>query len=292
MSRTVGGEKGWVTRADRHLEVRKAELRVRVAGGELYAEEHGAGEPLILIAGLGQALWIWRWSLPALAQHRRVLVYDARGTGRSTAPLEPCTVDAMAEDAEAVLQAAGVTRADVLGFSMGGYVALTLALAQPARVRSLVLAGTGAGGPGRVPRPPEVRAAFAEAWGLEPAEFGRRTLPHALAPGWPERNPERIEEILAARLERPTSYEAISAHAEACYGFYRAGVEVERIQAPALVVHGDADRIIPVENGRMLASRLPSAEYVELPGRGHDLMLEDPEAFSRAVLDRCRPSRP
>jgi pimeloyl-ACP methyl ester carboxylesterase len=58
---------------------------------------------------------------------------------------------------------------------------------------------------------------------------------------------------------------------------------------PALVLHGDADEIVPVENGRMLAARLPGAELVELPGRGHNLPLEDPEAFNRLVegfLDR------
>jgi len=259
------------------------ERSVAVAGGALYAEEHGGGAPLLLIGGLGQGLWVWRWVLPALAERRLVLVYDARGTGRSSAALEPCTVETMADDAEAVLRAAGADRADVLGFSMGGYVALTLALARPALVRSLVLVGTGAGGADRVPRPPEVRTAYAQAWGLEPAAYGRRTLPYTLATGWPERNPERYEEILAARLEHPTSYEAIAAHAEACYAFYRSGCRVERVRARTLVVHGDADRIVPVANGRMLAARLPSPEYVELAGHGHNLTLEAPETFSSLV---------
>jgi pimeloyl-ACP methyl ester carboxylesterase len=65
----------------------------------------------------------------------------------------------------------------------------------------------------------------------------------------------------------------------ACYAFYEAGCEAELISVPALVVHGNEDLIVPVENGRRLASRLPNAEYVELPGCGHNLMLEDPEAL-------------
>jgi 3-oxoadipate enol-lactonase len=60
---------------------------------------------------------------------------------------------------------------------------------------------------------------------------------------------------------------------------------VERIDAPALVVHGDADVIVPVENGRALASRLPNARYVELPGRGHNVQLEDPATVNRIVLE-------
>ena len=247
----------------------------------LHTEEQGQGEPLLLHAGLGQGSWVWRWVLPALARSFRTIVFDTRGTGRTPAPREPYGIGELASDAAAVL--AG-RRAHVLGFSMGGYVALTLALRQPQLVRSLVLAGTGAGGPDRVPRPPEVRAAFEAAFRRPPDEYGRLTTPYTLAPGWPEANRQRYEEILAARLERPTPYETIAAHAAACYRFYGEGLEVERIDVPALVVHGDADRIGPVENGRLLAVRLKRAEYVELPGRGHNLMLEDPQAFARAVL--------
>ncbi|HEY6068763.1 MAG TPA: alpha/beta hydrolase, partial [Gaiellaceae bacterium] len=75
------------------------------------------------------------------------------------------------------------------------------------------------------------------------------------------------------------------AHAEACYGYYANGAGVEGIDVPALVVHGVEDLIIPVENGRMLAARLPGAKLVELPGRGHNLMLENPDALNRLVLD-------
>jgi pimeloyl-ACP methyl ester carboxylesterase len=245
--------------------------------GGLYVRERGDGALLLLHAGLGQGSWVWRWVLPTLAERFRTIVFDTRGTGRSPSSHAPYGIEDLATDAADVLSG---RRAHVLGFSMGGYVALTLALREPELVRSLVLAGTGAGGPERVPRAPEVRAAFAAALGRPPAEYGRLTTPYTLAPGWPAANAERYEEILAARLERPTPYETIEAHAAACYGFYDAGCTVELIDVPALVLHGECDRIVPVENGRRLAERLPRAEYVELPGRGHNLMLEDPDAFT------------
>jgi len=249
-----------------------------LADEQLHVEEQGDGPPLLLIAGLGQGGWVWRDVVPLLAARRRVVAFDHRGTGRSPGPARS-TVEELTRDAASLLAAA----ADVVGFSMGGYAALTLALEQPEIVRSLVLAGTGAGGPARVPRPAHVREAFEQASVLPLDEFGRRTIPYTLSPGFAQRSPERFEAILAARLEHPTPYETIEAHVAACYAFYEAAVEVERVEQPALVVHGDADLIVPVENGRLLAARLPNAEYVELPGRGHNLMLEEPELFAGVV---------
>jgi 3-oxoadipate enol-lactonase len=249
---------------------------------KLYVEEHGDGDPLLLVEGLGQSMWAWREQVPVFAQRFRTIAFDTRGTGRSPVPSEPYGIPDLAEDAAAIL--AGRT-AHVVGLSMGGYVALTLALARPELVRSLVLVGTGAGGPERVPRPDHVREAFAAAIGLPLEEFGRRTMPYTFSAGWSEANPERFEEILRARLEHPTSYETIDAHMNACYRYYDEGCEVERIEARALVIHGNEDLIVPVENGRMLAGRLPNARYVELAGRGHNVPLEDPETFNRLVLE-------
>jgi 3-oxoadipate enol-lactonase len=249
---------------------------------QLYVEEHGEGEPLLLIEGLGQSMWAWREQVPVFARHYRTIVFDTRGTGRSPVPDGPYGVDELAHDAADVLDG---RKSNIVALSMGGYVALTLALVQPELIRSLVLIGTGAGGPDRVPRPQDVRDAYAAAMGLPFDEFGRRTMPMTFSPGWTERNPERFEEILAARAEHPTPDVTLDAHLQACYGFYAGGCEVEQIDAPALVLHGDADVIVPVENGRMLGSRLPNARYVELPGRGHNLPLEDPATVNRLVLE-------
>jgi pimeloyl-ACP methyl ester carboxylesterase len=248
----------------------------------LHVEEHGEGDPLLLIQGLGQGSWVWRAQVPVFAERWRTIAFDLRGTGRSPAPDEPYGIDDLAADAADIL--AG-RRAHVLGFSMGGYIALTLALARPELVRSLVLVGTGAGGPDRVPRPKHVQQAFTEALGSPLEEYGRLTMPYTFAPGWAEQNAERFEEILSARMEHPTEYFTLDLHAEACYAYYAAGVAVEEIGVPALVVHGVEDLIVPVENGRMLAARLPHARLVELPGRGHNIALEDPDALNELVLD-------
>ena len=248
----------------------------------LHVQELGSGDTLLLHQGLGQGSWAWRYVAPVLAAHFRTIVFDTRGTGRSPVPDDPYGIDDLAVDAAQVL---GGRPAHVVGFSMGGYVALTLALTRPELVHSLVLAGTGAGGPERVPRPADVRDAFERALLLPAEEARRATMPYTFSAGWPARNPEQFEEILAATLELPTPRATIEAHIAACYRFYDAAIEVERIDLPALVVHGREDLIVPPENGRRLARRLPNAHYVELPERGHNVMLEDPDTFTRLVLE-------
>jgi pimeloyl-ACP methyl ester carboxylesterase len=110
-------------------------------------------------------------------------------------------------------------------------------------------------------------------------------MPYTFSPGWPEANGDRYEEILDATLEYPTAAATIDTHIDASYGFFERALEIERITAPALVIHGRDDVIVPPENGRMLARRLPDARLVELEHRGHNLQLEDPETFNALVLE-------
>jgi pimeloyl-ACP methyl ester carboxylesterase len=203
---------------------------------------------------------------------RETITYDHRGTGDDHRPAR-ATVAELADDAA---EAAGGP-ADVVGLSMGGYVALTLAHARPELVRSLVLVATGAGGPDRVPRAEDVRAVYREAFALPPAEYTRRTFPLTV-------RPDRVDALLEANVARAVPHRTTAAHTRACLAFYEAGAEVERIAVPALVVHGSDDRIVPVENGRRLAARLPHADYVELPGYGHDLAQEAPHELA-ALID-------
>ncbi len=237
-------------------------------------------DPLLLIAGLGQGPWAWRWVEPLLAREHEVHVLVARGTGE-LAHLPPRrSVPEMAEDAAELL---ADRAAHVVGLSMGGYVSLTLALTHPPLVRSLFLIGTGPGGPDRVPRPKHVREAYEAAVRLPLGEYERATTPLSLAPGWPEANPERFEQIIAARIADGATLDTMWAHLEACYAYYTDGIPVERIEARAFVLHGAEDRVVPPENGRMLAARLPDAEYAELVGHGHNLTLEIPEDVAQRI---------
>ena len=105
-------------------------------GVKIYWEEHGSGPPLLLIMGLGYTLDMWNRALPALAERYRTIVFDNRGVGRSDVPPGPYSIQTMAADARAVMDAAGIDKAHVFGVSMGGMIAQEFAL-QYARAREV-----------------------------------------------------------------------------------------------------------------------------------------------------------
>jgi pimeloyl-ACP methyl ester carboxylesterase len=254
----------------------------------LHWERTGSGPPVLLIMGLGLSGGAWWRTVPVLARDLAVITFDNRGVGRSRALLHAYTTEAMADDARAVLDSAGVERAHVYGISLGGMVAQQLALRHPERVRSLVLGATHPGGPHTV-RPDGDVVAFLRhrlamrheeaAWGSVPFNYSERARAE---------HPERIAADLAERLSHPFPVQAYRAQmwAGALHDCYD---RLNRIAAPTLVVHGSEDRLIPVENGRLLAERIPGARLLELEGTGHLYPTEAPEVdetIARFMLAR------
>jgi pimeloyl-ACP methyl ester carboxylesterase len=251
----------------------------------LHVEVHGGGPPLLLVTGLGYAVWCWARNLDELAARHRTIAFDNRGSGRSFKPPAPYSIAELADDAASVLEERGIGRAHVLGHSMGGFVAQTLALRRPELVDRLVLVATSPGGPERHRQPEETTRAWAAARDLPPEEFARATWPLSWQRGWPEAHPAEYEELFRARLEFPTPPECWLAQYQACVAFDEQGVAAEEIRAPTLVLHGDDDRIVPYANGEQLARRIPGARLETFAGHGHLLPLEDPTRFDGVVLE-------
>jgi pimeloyl-ACP methyl ester carboxylesterase len=257
-------------------------VELPVEGGLLYVEEHGSGGvPLLLIQGLGYSMWGWRYQLGVF--DRRTIAFDNRGTGRSSKEAGPYSMEQFAGDAVSVLDALGVESAHVLGLSMGTFVAQCLALQAPGRVRSLVLVGGSPGGPEHAAVPAETLDAWLASADLPPAEFVRRTMHLSFSPGWAEAHPDEYESLVAARLEHPTPAECWRGQFAAAGRFLEQGARVDRIDLPVLVVHGDADRVVPLSNGLLLARSIPGAELALLPGCGHVVQLESPDEFNALV---------
>jgi pimeloyl-ACP methyl ester carboxylesterase len=249
----------------------------------LHWERTGSGPPVLLIMGLGLSGGAWWRTIPVLAERLEVIAFDNRGVGRSRTPFHAYTTDAMADDAVAVLDAAELDRVHVYGISLGGMVAQQLALRHPRRVRSLVLGATHAGGP-RAFWPERDVLAFLHArlrmsaedgaWASVPFNYGERCRTE---------HPERIEEDIARRLAQEFSADAYRAQMWAA-SLHNTYGRLSRIEAPTLVVHGSRDRMIPVENGRLLAARIPYARLLELPDVGHMYPTEAPDV-DHAIAD-------
>jgi pimeloyl-ACP methyl ester carboxylesterase len=241
----------------------------------LHWERTGTGPPVLLIMGLGLSGGAWWRTVPVLSRRLQVLTFDNRGVGRSRSLQLAYTTEAMADDAVSVLDLAGVKRAHVYGISLGGMVAQQLALRHPSRVRSLVLGATHAGG-ANMHRPDIDVMAFMWERLLLPSENAAwRSVPLNYSERCRAAHSERIAEDVAQRLAHPFSEQAYRAQlfAAALHDCYD---ELNRIRVPTLVVHGDDDRMVPVQNGRMLAERIPGAELLELPGTGHLYPTEAP----------------
>lgn len=249
-------------------------------GISLYVESRGTeltSEPVLLIQGLGYATWAWAPQLDRLGEQLRLVAFDNRGAGRSDKPAGPYSIELLADDAHAVIESTGIGAAHVVGASMGGYIAQTLAARHPDVVRSLVLVATSCGGPGSIGVPDETLAAWQAASGADPAVFARRTMPLSFSPGWTDDHPAEFERLLAKRLRFPTPPEAWRAQFDASEAFLRDGLAAAHLEQPALVVHGTADRVVPVGNAALLMERLDNGRLELLDGAGHLCWIERPE---------------
>ncbi len=251
-------------------------------GARIHYETHGAGDPVLLIMGLGSNAYGWHRTIPWLSEGHQVIAFDNRGTGRSDAPAGAYAIAQMAADAAAVLDAAGQRTAHVCGASLGGMIAQGFALAYPGRLRSLVLICTTPGG-SRAARPSqEVAAALVEG-GADPATVYRRNAWFLYGEETRTRHPERIEEDLVERGRIPTQPTGYFGQLQAAMS-HDTWDGLATIAVPTLVVHGDADLLVPTENGRLLAGQIPGAELVLVPGAGHMLQADANDVVRDAVL--------
>ncbi len=248
-------------------------------GVRIWWEEEGAGEPLLMIMGLSFSLAMWRDLRSVMARHFRTILFDNRGVGKSDVPLRPWSMAAMARDAVCVLDAAGVASAHVFGVSMGGMIAQELALSAPGRVRKLVLGCTQCGGPKAVRPGAEVRRVFLRPFVSKEKRMAAFT-PFLYDQGTPR---ERIEEDRAVVRANGPKLRGSAVQLLAILR-WQAYERLPRIASPTLVIHGDGDRLVPPENGRMIAERIPGARFVLVPNAGHIFPTDQPERSLAEIL--------
>ncbi len=251
-----------------------------VDGIRLHYELAGETGPLVVLThGLGGCLEFFQPHVDALARTYRVLRWDLRGAGRSEKPPGPYAPELFARDLAALLDHVGERAAYVVGHSGGGVVAQRFALDFPSRARALVLASTSS----------EVGAKATAAWNrlaetVERQGFGsadRDPDPRSFGPAFAAAHPEVVRALAdQTRANDPRAY-AASARA---FGTYNWTAELDRLQAPTLILQGLADQMTPPGGSVILSRRIPRARLVMVPEAGHNLPIEMPVLFTAAIL--------
>ncbi len=221
-----------------------------VNGIELYYEDHGTGPALLLVPGLGADTRLFGGVIAPLAATCRVIVFDPRGAGRSDKPPGPYTIEQMADDASGLLDMLGIGRAVVVGYSMGGRIAMSLALDHSTRVRRLVLASTSA-------RTPPSRILSRRWLALE--VLSRLPTPGERQPRW------------AWECQRRAS------------ASYDASARLGEIVVPTLILHGRRDHMTPLVLAREMHAAVAGSVLVEVPGGHISLVTRERRRFAEEL---------
>jgi 3-oxoadipate enol-lactonase len=250
---------------------------VTVGEIELDYERSGSGPALLAIMGMSGTFSHWNETfLELLRRDFEVIVYDHRGIGASSRLDGPLTIAQMAEDAAGLMSALEIDCAHVLGISMGGMIAQELALAEPARLRTLTLGCSYCGGPGSALMPRESLQRIAEARAAGDRERAIRVLWELnVSPGFAadEDAWARFREI---GLRRPVALAVIAEQGRAIFA-HDTSSRLSELALPTLVLHGTADEILPVQNGTLIAEHVPGAQLELFDGVGHLFFWEIPE---------------
>ena len=261
-------------------------------GVNLYYESHGAGEPLVLIPSTAFSAEVWKpYQVPQLSKSVNLIIHDPRGCGRSSARQQVYTLDQMANDVIALLDHLQISSAHVLGHSMGGRIALTMALNFPGRVKSLIMAASGSGqaarpGPDCIPGLPHwlvirlVEKGFEKSLREEYCETSA-----FFTKDFRERYSERVEEFFqlawATHAKLPEYIHLIIARHN-----WEATHRLGDVQCPTLVLVGDGDagRSNHLAQAEILTHRIRGAELKVLKGQSHGFFWQAPEETNEIIL--------
>ncbi|ADV66867.1 alpha/beta fold hydrolase [Deinococcus maricopensis] len=234
---------------------------------------------VLFLTGLGGTRLAWLRQLPVLGRTYRALALDHRDVGHSDPYTADYAITDLADDAADALRALNAAPAFVVGISMGGAVAQHLALRHPDLVRGLVLLST-SGSFVRGERPtPEAQAALVPDFTLTPEDRARRMYAVLSGPGFVDAHPEVVAQIAALGELLPVRPDSFVRQYRAV-GTHDALDDLHRLQVPTLILHGDADALIPHANAETLAERIPGARLETYPRVGHLAPIEVPDRLT------------
>jgi 3-oxoadipate enol-lactonase len=257
--------------------------KVKVKDLNVYYETAGTGFPLVMVMGLG-ANKDW-WAPPlinAISKKYKTIIFDNRGVGRTETPETNFTIKMMADDTIGLMDALKMPKAHILGISLGGMVAQELVLNYPKRVEKLVLCSTMCG-PSHAVMNPEVTKQLQTAGTLPPADIVKGIIMLLFPPEFIKANPKVIEETTRLLLIAPTRSDMYMRQLGATVMFDTYD-RLPTIKTPTLVMHGKKDILIPPQNGKIIADRIPGAKLVNFEKTGHALFGVETDAVLKTLF--------
>jgi 3-oxoadipate enol-lactonase len=258
---------------------------LQVGSHSVYYDEYGAGHPLLLIPGLSNSRFSWWKQIEPLSQKYRVINMDNRDAGDSALGTGPYTTVDMADDAASLIQSLNRGPTYVMGWSMGGFIALELTLRHRGLVEKLILVATSAGGPTHVPPTPEIATLLIPNENEDIETRVRRIYPLIAAQGYMQSHPEDLDQVVRYAKAKPMVLESYQRQLGAVMSWGGVSNRLNEITAPTLVVHGDADPLIPYGNGHYLSTHIRGARLLTYTHVGHLPPVEAPERFNGDVME-------
>ncbi len=252
-----------------------------ISNAKIAYKTYGSGDPLIMCIGFASNMDLWSpEAIKILQQKYKVIVFDYRGMGYSTNSDTSFTINTLAEDVNELLTELEISKAHVLGWSMGGYVAQMFAINHPEKVNKLVLYATNCGDTATINPSQEIIDILSN-----PSSTSLELISTLFPDDWLATHPEPWK-YLPQEIE-PYSGQTVGMQYEAIQGWLSPGGgsfgHLHKLEMPVLLICGDQDKVVPCENSSILAESISSSSLIKVHDSGHGLMFQLPESFSNYV---------
>ena len=262
--------------------------KIHVGDIDIAYKTFGKGDPILLISGASSDMNAWEPStLRSLSSNHTVIVYDSRGVGNTTIGSKPFSVQLLANDTAALLDALKIQKADVLGYSLGSFVAQQITVTHPEKVNRLILVASSCGGKGSIPKQPQFLKLQSEITNksLNNIPVSKEEIDTLLSAsygsGWIRLHPESVKNL-------PTAQEVFSKVSpnslRGQYNDHGACDELAKIAKPTLLITGSDDNdYVPHGNSLILAGKIPGAWLIQIKDAGHAVMAQYPDKINKIL---------
>jgi pimeloyl-ACP methyl ester carboxylesterase len=247
-------------------------------------EVQGKGFPLVMIMGLSANMDWWDPKLvEETSKKYKTVVFDNRGAGRTDAPKIDYSIKMFADDTEKLMDSLKIQKAHVLGISMGGMIAQEFALTYPQRVEKLVLCSTNCGASKSVPPAPKILNLLMGGASGTSEDIIKNTIPILFTEDFIKSNPDIMKVVTERLMKAPIAPDAFTRQVKAIMA-WDTYARLPKIKAPTLVMHGKKDILVPPENAKILADRIPGAKLAYFEKSAHALFSQETDKVVDTLL--------